>query len=309
MNLPPPNLPPQHRPAYRAAQAICRHHAKSFYFSSFFLPKTKRLRAYAVYAFCRGIDDAVDTGNASEVDQRYNAFARSLDSIYEGQLVTDGLPEDQALALHAFADTVHTCSIPKQYFLDLAHGVRMDLTVHRYATWPELDTYCYHVAGVVGLIMCKVFNLQNAQAEAQAVTMGAAMQLTNILRDIAEDWKLGRLYLPQEDLERFKVTEQQIASGLFNDNLKSLMRFEIDRARRLYAEGAQGLQHLPNDGSRLTACAMAVIYAGILQAIEKQNLNPFAGRARLNLPQKLARIPAARILANRIATHPIPSVF
>lgn len=303
------NPPPSLRSAYAAARHICRTHARSFYFASAFLPKSKRERAYAVYAFCRGIDDAVDTGDAREVDGRYAAFARTLDGIYEGRVETAGLPELQALAQHAFADTVKVCGIPKQLFLDLAAGCRMDLTIDRYATWPELERYCYHVAGVVGLIMCHVFELRDPSAAAAAVAMGNAMQLTNILRDIEEDWARGRVYLPAEDLERFGVTEQHLASRLLTPGVVELMRFEIARARELYRTGACGLHKLPNDGSRLTASVMAVVYAGILDAIERQGCNPFAGRARLSLMDKVRRVPAAWRLARRGTADHLPDAF
>lgn len=294
---------------YAAAKAICRRHARSFYFSSFFLGGAKRKHAYAVYAFCRGIDDAVDTGDPALVDQRYAAFARTLDSVYEGSLDVSGMGDEQRLALAAFAETVRVCSIPKAYFLDLAHGCRMDLTVTRYATWAELERYCYHVAGVVGLIMCKVFGLADESAQANAVMMGNAMQLTNILRDVEEDWAKGRVYLPAEDLERFGVTEQHLASRLCTQGMKDLIRFEVDRARQMYYQGAEGLAALPGDGSRLTACAMAVIYAGILGAIEREGHNPFAGRARLSFAQKIKKIPGAVKLSKRRRGEDLPRVF
>ena len=294
---------------FAAARAICRRHARSFYFASAFLPREKRQRAYAVYAFCRGIDDAVDVGDPARVDEHLAAFARTLESVYAGELETQGLAPEQRLALRAFAETVKVCEIPKSYFLDLAHGCRMDLTVRRYATWAELERYCYHVAGVVGLIMCRVFGLEDRSAEAQAVQMGNAMQLTNILRDVEEDWGRGRVYLPEEDLERFGVTEQQIASRLVTPGLTELMRFEIARARGLYETAAEGLRRLPRDGSRLTACAMAVIYAGILGAIERQGCDPFAGRARLSFVEKVRRIPLAWRLARVRPGDALPKVF
>lgn len=297
------------RAEYAAAQAICRRHARSFYFSSFFLPREKRKHAYAVYAFCRGIDDAVDEGGAEGIDERIAAFSRTLDSVYSGALITEGMSREQALALRAFARTVEVCSIPKQYFLDVAIGCRMDLTVKRYATWPELEQYCYYVAGVVGLIMCCVFGLREEGARKQAVLMGNAMQLTNILRDIKEDWDRGRVYLPADEMERFGVSEQHLASGLMTTGMAELMKFQIARARDLYMGAAQGLVHLPNDGSRLTACAMSVIYAGILGAIERQGHNPFAGRARLSFGEKIARVPAAWRLSRCKVGGNIPEVF
>jgi phytoene synthase len=201
------------------------------------------------------------------------------------------------LALRAFAETVHRYSIPKQCFVEIAEGCRMDLTISRYQTWDELRKYCYRVAGVVGIIMSRVFGLADPSAEAQAVLMGEAMQLTNILRDIKEDAGRGRIYLPLEDLQRFGYAEQELLGNVVNEPFRQLMRFELDRARGLYRAGAAGLCDLANDGSRFTATAMGVIYAGILRAIERQGYDVFARRARLSLPQKLLRLPTARRIA------------
>lgn len=294
---------------YAAARSICRRHARSFYFSSFFLPREKRQHAYAVYAFCRGIDDAVDEGGVERMDERMGAFTRTLDSVYAGSLVTTGMTAEQALALRAFAHTVGVCGIPRQYFADVAVGCGMDLKINRYATWVELERYCYYVAGVVGLIMCRVFGLKEESALEQAVKMGNAMQLTNILRDVKEDWDRGRVYLPADEMERFGVTEQQLASGLMTEGLRRLMEFQITRARDLYRQAARGLVHLPDDGSRLTACAMSVIYAGILGAIERQGHNPFAGRARLGFLEKMGRVPDAWRLSRCGAGNALPDVF
>jgi phytoene synthase len=317
--------------AFAAATSICRRHAKSFYFSSFFLPKPKRDAAYAVYAFCRLLDDATDEAtDLADAQWQIDHFCGLLDQIYAGNMPLEAelervapscscdarvaverssteeatqasqlqnlrnVPMQSALAMIAFAETVKRCDIPKNYFVEIAEGCRMDLTIYRYQTWEDLRKYCYRVAGVVGLIMSKVFGLDDPAAEAQAVLMGEAMQLTNILRDVKEDFARGRIYLPLEDLGRFGYTERDLAEATVNEPFRQLMRFEIDRARQLYRDGAAGLRHLTDDGSRFTAAAMGVIYSGILQAIERQNYDVFAKRARLTLPQKLLRLPTAR---------------
>ncbi len=215
------------------------------------------------------------------------AYDRALTAAYAGTAADVGDAQAR-LALAAFADTVRRYDIPKRYFDDLAAGCRMDLTVSRYATWDELRVYCYHVAGVVGLIMCRVFGLADAAAERQAVVMGEAMQLTNILRDVGEDAAMGRVYLPAEDLARFGVRRADLLAGVVNEPFRQLMRFEVDRARSLYRDGAAGLVALADDGSRFTASAMGVIYSGILAAIERQRYDVFAGRARLSTPRKAA---------------------
>ncbi len=331
-------------PAFAADREICRRNARSFYFASFFLPPAKRKAAYAVYAFCRMIDDAIDVPDAALVgaramrehpavvspralpviqshssahcdvdtlDSRLEMLRDRLDDIYHDRLELPSPPSrsTQQHALHAFAQTVRRYQIPRQYFLDLAEGCRMDLTVNRYETWNDLEKYCYHVAGVVGLIMSCVFGVTHSGAFAQAITMGNAMQLTNILRDIKEDRERGRVYLPQEDQRRFGYSEDDLARGILNGNFREMMRFEIDRARQLYRTGAEGLCWLAGDGSRLTASTMAVIYSGILDAIERQDYDVFSKRAHLSTAQKFRRLPTAWRLARREADQPLPDVF
>lgn len=296
---------------FDAARAICRRHARSFYFSSFLLPRHKREAAYAVYAFCRLLDDAVDAAATAEAAEgRIARFEQALAEAYDGGGAGGG-QDEASRALRAFARTVHEYAIPRAYFLDLAEGCRMDLTVARYATWAELERYCYHVAGVVGLIMSCVFGpIEDDDTRRRAVTMGNALQLTNILRDVGEDLSLrGRIYLPQEDLRRFGVAEADLSDARVTPAIVELLRFEVARTRAMYRDGAEGLCRLADDGSRTTASAMAVIYAGILRAIERNGYDVFTRRAHLGMAGKLARLPAARRLARRRAGEAVPDVF
>lgn len=285
---------------FAAARAICRRHARTFYFASHVLPKEKRNRAYAVYGFCRMIDDAVDADDdalaaGSSLEARLGAFKGALDRIYAGDVELPGLAgrEEAKLALRAFGRVARECEIPKQYFLELADGCSMDLTISRYESWQQLERYCYLVAGVVGLIMARVFGVHDEPAKAHAVAMGNAMQLTNILRDISEDYGRGRIYLPAEDLARFGLSDADIAAGKLTTAFRDMLKFQIARARELYAQGFAGLRYIPNDGSRFCAAAMATNYGGILGAIEKQHFDVFAGRAHLTAMRKLANLPAA----------------
>jgi 15-cis-phytoene synthase len=282
-------IPAELANAYASARKICKHHARSFYFASHFLPRPKRDHAYAVYAFCRLLDDAADEEPSIESVTRFEDL---LGDVYEGRMVESNEP-----SMQAFAHTVKACEIPRSYFADLAQGCRMDFDVVKYATWPELEKYCYHVAGVVGLIMCRVFGMHDETALANAVQMGNAMQLTNILRDIREDKVRGRVYVAREDLERFGVSEADLDASSATEGLKQVVKFNIERARGLYTQAARGLRALPDDGSRLTACVMAVVYAGILGAIERQGHDVMFRRARTNLLGKLLRVLKARRLA------------
>ena len=286
------------RRAQDAARAICRRHARSFYFASFFLPKSKRQHAYNVYAFCRLLDDAADEARSpAEMESRLHDMSQALADAYAGRTPTAAPPDPatpaDALALAAFARTVRTCDIPRRYFEDLVIGCRMDQSVTRYADWEELQRYCYHVAGVVGLIMCRIFELRDTSGETQAIAMGNAMQLTNILRDVKEDLARGRIYLPADEMARFGVTEAGLRAGCVDDGFRDLMRFQIARTRELYREGSMGLAMLPGDGSRLTAGVMATLYGGILGAIEQADYDVFTARRGLTLRRKLAMLPQA----------------
>ncbi|MEM1013138.1 MAG: phytoene/squalene synthase family protein [Planctomycetota bacterium] len=282
---------------YAAVRAVCRHHAKSFYFASHFLPKDKRRHAYAVYALCRRLDDAVD--EAPDVGAACGAvadFGRLLDGVYDDKPLDDPVAE-------AARQTLSTCDIARTLFDDLAAGVETDLTVSRYADWPTLEQYCYLVAGVVGLMMCGVFGVTDPAAKQHAIAMGNAMQLTNILRDVKEDWRRGRLYLPADELLRFGITENDVDAfshgRAVNDEWRRFCSFQVGRARSLYGEGFAGLGYIPLDGTRQTAAIMAVVYGGILDAIEAADFDVFTERRRLSLWQKLRRVPGGLRLARR----------
>lgn len=294
-------IPHRLRAAYAAARETCRTHSHSFYFASHFLPSPKREHAYAVYAFCRRLDDAADEAGSRET---LDHFAAHLDECY-GQSVD---PERDG-SLAPFAHTVRACNIPRRHFDTLAAGCRMDLLVNRYDTWTELERYCYRVAGVVGQILCHVFDVCSPDAQAHAIAMGNAMQLTNILRDVREDLDRGRVYLPLEELEKFKVGSRQLALRRWTPPFANLMRFQVKRARALYREGAAGIGHIANDGSRLTACMMAVLYSGILQSIESLEYDVFRHRAAVSTIGKFRRLPKAIKLARCEIGDDVPDVF
>jgi len=274
----------------RASRLVCRemtrHHAKTFYFASHMLPPQKRGDAYAVYAFCRYVDDAVDL--APDEPARVAAFAelqRLLEAAYA--------PSDFNAALTslpwlpAFRETIHRRTIPRRYFEELLEGVEMDRGRVRLATWEELDRYCYLVAAVVGLIMVHVLTEPAPELLAPARDLGTAMQLTNILRDVGEDWRRDRIYLPSTELEKFGLTENDIALGRLSEPFRALMRFQIGRARAFYAAAEPGIQALPKDGSQRTVRLMQTIYGAILDEIERADYQVFQRRARVSFPRKL----------------------
>ena len=266
----------------RVCRRITRHYAKTFYFASACLPRPTRAHAYAVYGFCRWADNGVDDArDRAEAAARLDEARRALDLAYGDRL-------DIAPGLRAFRRTVQIRQVPRHLFDDLLAGMAMDLDIARYPDFAALDRYCYHVAGVVGLMMTHVLGFTSDRCIPNALALGTAMQLTNILRDVAEDFGLGRVYLPQDELARFNVAEADLAAGTMTDPLRNLIRFQIARARAYYTQAEAGIPLLDGDAARLTVRVMGRAYAGILGAIERQDLDVFRSRARVSTPRKLA---------------------
>jgi len=272
---------PARRKAFQAARRMTRRHAKSFYFASFRLPRAKRAAAYAVYAWCRHIDDRADVPSGKRQAPGEDALLRELDELLEER---SHLPFGPAF--HAAAEAY---AIPKQLFRDLIRGCCLDRGSVRIANFAELEHYCYHVASVVGLMMSRIFGLEAPETRERAAQMGIALQLTNILRDAREDLlKLDRVYLPADEMERFGVGEETIRDGRVTPEWQAFMRFQIARARAYYAAGARGLSDLAGNGSRHTARLMSRIYAAILDVIEERGGDCLTERAYVSFGRKCA---------------------
>jgi phytoene synthase len=271
-------LPPVPLAAWSACSAITRTHGRTFYLASRFLPPARRQAIHAIYAYCRIADDIADRSPDLE------SAARGLDE-WEAQIAH---PTDP-VAL-AFAAVRARYGIPVAPVHDLLAGVRMDLTPARYETWEDLRRYCYHVAGTVGLMTAPVLGCQQAAALPHAVDLGVAMQLTNVLRDVGEDARQGRLYLPLQDLDRFGCDPEAILSGRPNGQFSRLMAFEIDRARAIYAQARLGYPALSPSG-RLTALAGERLYAAILNRIEENGFDVFSTRAHVSTGRKIGALP------------------
>ncbi len=277
----PSNMPFTLDAAYEVCRRITAHHSRSFYLTSGLLPGDMKRAVRAFYAFCRRSDDIVDIEG---VDHGYSldgwaALARSLTPP----------PDDPVLV--AWADVRQRYHIPQEYPDDLLEGVRMDLTVKRYATFDDLWLYCYRVAATVGLVSMHITGFKSDEAIPYAVKAGVALQLTNILRDVGEDAARGRIYLPQEDLVRFGYTEDDLLRGVIDDRFRALMDFEIDRAHRLYDEGWQGIRYLSAEGRFAIASAIRV-YRAILDRIRVNAYDVFTQRAHLGTYEKLFLLPS-----------------
>jgi phytoene synthase len=254
----------------------------NFYYSFLVLPRRKRLALEAVYAFARRGDDVADSGLAPEEAGRQLARYRSaLDTCYAGR---GGALDEPGLA--ALSASIGEFKIPRQPFDDLILGLEMDLRGARYETFDQLSLYCYRVASTIGLIAIEIFGYTNPRTRDYAVNLGKAMQLVNILRDIQSDAQRGRIYLPQEDLDRFGVPREHLFSGEYNDAFVELMQFECARARHFFNLARRALP-LEDKRSMVAAEIMGAIYWRILARMEKRRYQVFAQPARLPETEKL----------------------
>ncbi len=268
--------------AYKYAEVVTAEHSKSFHFASGLLPEEKRSAVRALYAFCRTVDDIVDESTDDERESRLDYWRRMIET---------GSFDNNDLIAAAWADTVTRYHIPRHYALQLIDGVNRDLTQSRYQTFDELATYCYGVASTVGLMSMYIVGFKNNEAVPYAIKLGVALQMTNILRDVGEDYRNGRLYLPREELTFYGIREQDIADGRVTDNWRQFMQFQIDRTRQLYKDSWEGVKMLEREG-QLAIGAASVFYQGILDDIEKHDYNVFTRRASLSTLGKVSRIPA-----------------
>lgn len=269
-----------------AARAVTREYARTFYLASQLLPADKRRAVFALYAVCRATDESVDDLPSAASQERLERISSQINLAY-----TDSdLPTD---ILSAFRHTVRAFAIPKTYFEELLEGMRMDLSKNRYADFAELCLYCYRVAGVIGLIMMKVLGCQSDNAQKHAVDLGIALQLTNIIRDIGEDLTRGRIYVPQDELRRFGVEENDLGNGRVRENFIQLLKFQVGRARSYYERSREGIRSIPGLRERAAICAVQKMYAGILDEIERSGYDVFSRRASVRAFRKTALLSSA----------------
>ena len=272
----------ENRVAFEYARRITAYYSKSFYFSAKMLPKEQRWATYALYGFCRHCDNLIDTPR----QRTETEIVREIQLLTEELQVAYNTGESQHPIIRAFILVAKSYGIPIEYPLDLLKGVAMDVQQTRYKTIDELSLFCYRVAAVVGLMMTHVLGYKDERAFGYAKQLGIAMQLTNILRDIKEDKDMGRIYLPQKDLVRFGVLEQDILEEKVTPQLKELMKFQIERADRYYTEAMPGISLLETE-SQYAIYSAAKIYRGILRKIEDHNYDPFLSRAFVPSTQKI----------------------
>ena len=261
----------------------CRQKAaasgSSFYYSFLFLPAPRRRAIIALYAFCREVDDVVDEVSDSEVARAKLAWWRR-----EIALVFAGQPSHPvALALQP---VVREYDLPEAHFQTVIDGMAMDLTQHRYLDFQALELYCHRVAGVVGLLSAKIFGYVDPATNGYARDLGIAFQLTNIIRDIGEDARRGRIYLPQDEMQRFDVPPSALLRGQYSPAFRHLMRFEMERARTWYERALAQLPAQDRKAQR-TGLVMAAIYRTLLDEIARDGFRVLDRRTSLTPLRKL----------------------
>jgi phytoene synthase len=289
--------------AYELCRQVTAKYSKTFYMGTMLMAPAKRRAIWAIYVWCRRTDELVDGPQAQFTSEKtLDRWESQLESIFAGCPVDD---EDVALV-----DTLEKFPLDIQPFRDMIAGQRMDLHRSRYETFEELSLYCYRVAGTVGLMSTTVMGVDSQLQTApwsqpdqldpteQAVALGIANQLTNILRDVGEDARRGRIYLPLEDLKRFNYSESDLTNGVIDDRWRNLMQFQIARARQFYTDAEQGISLLSPD-ARWPVWSALALYRQILDVIEENDYDVFNNRAYVPSFRKLMTLPGT-LLKSRV---------
>ncbi|PSF39357.1 phytoene synthase [Aphanothece hegewaldii CCALA 016] len=307
LQLPRPPLPTTPLASLEESYELCRQitekFSKTFYLGTLLMPKEKRQAIWAIYVWCRRTDELVDGPQAGlTTPETLDQWEQNLDSIFAGSPIEDA---DVALV-----DALQRYPMDIQPFRDMIAGQRMDLYRNRYETFEELKLYCYRVAGTVGLMTSPVLGVDQRRGtapweqgyyipEEEAIALGIANQLANILRDVGEDVQRGRIYLPLEDLELFNYTEEDLLKGVIDERWQALMQFQIQRARQYYTSAERGIQSLCSD-ARWPVWAALMLYQGILDVIEANNYDVFTKRAFVPTTKKMVYLPVAWLRAQAL---------
>ncbi|MCL2344974.1 MAG: presqualene diphosphate synthase HpnD [Desulfobulbus sp.] len=260
-------------------QEKCAASGSSFYYSFLFLPPERRRAIMALYAFCREVDDVVDECHDPAIASSKLAWWRQeIDRVAAGQ---PQHPVGQALQAAG-----RQFSLPTEQLLEIVDGMEMDLQQSRYLDFKGLSLYCYRVASVVGLLAAEIFGYQDRRTQKYAHDLGMAFQLTNIIRDIGEDARRGRIYIPMDELKQFNVPAADILNGKYSDNFTALMRFQHDRAQQYYTQAFAELPAGDRKNQR-PGLIMAAIYRTLLDEIRAENFQVLHQRITLTPVRKL----------------------
>ncbi len=289
--------------AYELCRQETKQWAKTFYLGTLLLPPKKRKAIWAIYVWCRRTDEIMDSKEAltksqNELSDNLNEWEENTKNIFRGNIKSD---LDTVLL-----DTIEKYPQSIDPFLDMIEGQRMDLNKFRYKNFSELKLYCYRVAGTVGLMTQNVMGIDSAYTSAPwsnkpdpsdaAIALGIANQLTNILRDVGEDRQRGRIYLPQEDIENFNYSEEELLKGEINNQWKMLMDFQLKRARDWFQKSEDGIKWLSAD-ARWPVWTSLRLYRGILDSIERLDYDVFNNRAFVKNSVKAIEIPISFLIS------------
>lgn len=288
--------------SYELCRQITAEYGKTFYLATLLMSVPKRRAIWAIYAWCRNIDELVDGAAAvGTTPATLDRWESRLEAMFRGK-PTDNYDLALVDTIARFPD------LQIQPFRDMVAGQRMDLFKHRYESFEELSLYCYRVAGTVGQMSNAIVGVDLSQFTApwnchnihipteEAVALGIAKQLTNILRDVGEDAERGRIYLPLDELALFNYSERDLMNRVVNDNWRELMRFQIQRARKYYQQAERGISLLSPD-VRWPVWAALLLYQQILDSIERNDYDVFNRRAYVTTPKKLWCLPGSLIRA------------
>ena len=289
--------------AYELCRKETQQWAKTFYLGTLLLPQEKRKAIWAIYVWCRRTDEIMDSVEAStksqdELSDNLDEWEENTKNVFKGNIKSE---LDSVLL-----DTIEKYPQSIQPYLDMIDGQRMDLNKFRYKDFDELKLYCYRVAGTVGLMTQNVMGIDSAYTSAPwsampdpseaAIALGIANQLTNILRDVGEDRQRGRIYLPQVDIEKFNYSEEELLQGKINKQWKSLMNFQLTRAREWFQKSEDGIKWLSSD-ARWPVWTSLRLYRGILDSIERLDYDVFNNRAFVKNSVKALEIPISFLIS------------
>lgn len=292
--------------SYELCRQVTAKYSKTFYLGTMLMTEQKRRGIWSIYMWCRRTDELVDGPQAAlTTTNTLDDWEVNLESVFAGNPVDD---YDVALV-----DTIQQFNLDIQPFRDMIDGQRMDLYRSRYETFEELKLYCYRVAGTVGLMSAQIMGLETFSDQLQvpwanpysrngqdpieqAIALGIANQLTNILRDVGEDTRRNRIYLPQEDLRLFNYTEAELFDGVIDDRWQALMKFQIERARKFFEIAEAGVGALEKD-ARWPVWSALVLYRQILNVIERNSYDVFTKRAYVPDLRKMLFLPTAWVKA------------
>ncbi len=289
--------------AYEICRKETQQWAKTFYLGTLLLPQEKRKAIWAIYVWCRRTDEIMDSVEAStksqdELSDNLDEWEENTKNVFKGNIKSE---LDSVLF-----DTIEKYPQSIQPYLDMIDGQRMDLNKFRYKDFDELKLYCYRVAGTVGLMTQNVMGIDSAYTSAPwsampdpseaAIALGIANQLTNILRDVGEDRHRGRIYLPQADIEKFNYSEEELLKGKINNQWKTLMNFQLTRAREWFQKSEDGIKWLSSD-ARWPVWTSLRLYRGILDSIERLDYDVFNNRAFVKNSVKALEIPISFLIS------------